>query len=114
MRITTEMNTQTVTTVDLFGQFNPSWDFYAVQYALKAVEWDKVVACEFAFTTEQSNEALRKLFLACGTVGEQFSAENALITEAIQSGKTEADALEIIDRLQKRIQRLQSRAQYNN
>ena len=114
MRITNEMNTQTLSVVDLFGEFNPSWDFYAVQHALEAVEWAKVVACEFAFTTELDQQALRRLFTRCGTVGESMRAENTLLAEAKAAGKTEAETIERLERLQKRVERLQSRAQYNN
>lgn len=107
------MNTQNVTTVALFGEFNAAWDFYAVQHALAAVEWAKVVACEFALTTEVSEADLCGLFLANTSVGNQYRVEKALVAEGLSAGKPRLRSFEIIDRIQKRVQRLQSRAQYN-
>lgn len=114
MRITNEMNTQTISVVDLFGEFNAAWDYYAVQHALEAVEWARVVACEVALTTEVSESDLRGLFFANTSVGNLMRIEKALVAEGLAAGKTEAAMFEVIDRLQKRVQRLRSRAQYNN
>ena len=113
MRITNEMNTQTISVVDLFGEFNAAWDYYAVQQALAVVEWSKVVACEFALTTEITEADLRSLFFANTSVGDQYRIERMLVVEGLAAGKTESEIFEKLERIQQQVQRLQTRALYN-